>query len=816
MAEKIFDKEMLKNEILENIKHLTRKTIEHAHIDEIYNAIAYTVREEIMDRWIKTHQEYQTRNVKHLYYMSMEFLLGRALGNNLINLTLMDEIKEILDELKVDYNVIEEQERDAGLGNGGLGRLAACFMDSLATLEYPAYGCGIRYKYGIFEQKIEDGYQVEYPDMWLEKGNPWEVKRPEYEVEVRYGGNVRVVQDEVGKCRYIHENYDIVKAIPYDIPIIGYDSYIINTLRLWDAEPVHELNLRSFEEGLYQEAVSERDMAEMIVEVLYPNDNHNKGKELRVKQQYFFVSATLQEAIRKYKESNHDLMHLKEKVVFQLNDTHPAVAILELMRILMDLEGLEWNDAWNITKSVCAYTNHTILSEALEKWPVDLFSRLLPRIYQIIEEINRRFCVELVEEHKKSQQEIRKMAIISDGQVKMAHLAIVGSFSVNGVAELHSEILKKQELKDFYEIYPEKFNNKTNGITQRRWLLKSNPELSELIKAKIGDGWIKDLSILKQLENFIDDKKFREKFMDIKFDNKVKLADYIKKNLNIEVNPSSIFDVQVKRLHEYKRQLLNVLHILYLYNKVRMHPNIDITPRTFIFAAKAAPGYHRAKLIIKLINDIAIMINNDETIKGKIKVVFLENYSVSLAEKIFPASDVSEQISTAGKEASGTGNMKFMLNGAVTIGTLDGANIEIKEEVGDENIFIFGLAADEVVDLRNSNTYDPWFLYNTNQELRMVLTRLVDGSINKNVDLYKDIYEALLNGNCSHADEYFVLKDFESYVEAQGKIAEVYKNKEHWARMAILNVARSGKFSSDRTIEEYAKEIWQLEKVEIV
>ncbi|OGO84483.1 MAG: glycogen phosphorylase, partial [Clostridiales bacterium GWD2_32_59] len=765
---------------------------------------------------IKTHQEYQTRNVKHLYYMSMEFLLGRALGNNLINLTLMDEMKEILEELKIDYNVIEEQEKDAGLGNGGLGRLAACFIDSLATLEYPAYGCGIRYKYGIFEQKIENGYQVEYPDMWLEKGNPWEVKRPEYEVEVRYGGNVRVVQDEVGKFRYIHENYDIVKAVPYDIPVIGYDSYIINTLRLWDAEPVHELNLSSFEEGFYQEAVSERDMAEMIVEVLYPNDNHNKGKELRVKQQYFFVSATIQEAIRKYKESNHDLRNLKEKVVFQLNDTHPAVAVPELMRILMDQEGLEWDNAWNITKSVCAYTNHTILSEALEKWPVDLFSRLLPRIYQIIEEINRRFCALLMEKHKKSQQEIRRMAIIADGQVKMAHLAIVGSFSVNGVAELHSEILKKQELKDFYEIYPEKFNNKTNGITQRRWLVKSNPMLSELINSKIGDSWVKDLSVLKQLENFIDDKQFRNKFMDIKFENKVKLADYIKKNLNIEVNPSSIFDVQVKRLHEYKRQLLNILHILYLYNKIRMHPDINITPRTFIFAAKAAPGYHRAKLIIKLINDIATMINNDETIDGKIKVIFLENYSVSLAEKIFPASDVSEQISTAGKEASGTGNMKFMLNGAVTLGTLDGANIEIKEEVKDENIFIFGLTSDEVLALRNSNTYDPWFIYNTNQELRMVLTKLIDGSINKDVDLYVDIYESLLNGNGSHADEYFVLKDFDSYVNVQEKISEIYKNQEQWAKIAILNVARSGKFSSDRTIEQYAKEIWKLEKVEIV
>ncbi|OGO86952.1 MAG: glycogen phosphorylase [Clostridiales bacterium GWE2_32_10] len=813
MAEKIFDKEKLKKGIIENVKYLSKKTIEHAKGEEIYNAIAFTIREEIMERWIKAHQEYQSRNVKYLYYLSMEFLLGRALGNNLINLTLMDEIQEVLEELHIDYNEIEEQEKDAGLGNGGLGRLAACFIDSLATLEYPAYGCGIRYKYGIFEQKIENGYQVEYPDMWLEKGNPWEVKRSEYEVEVKYGGNVRVVKDEVGRLRFIHENYDIVRAVPYDIPVIGYDSYIVNTLRLWDAEPMHELNLKSFEEGFYQEAVSERNMAETIVEVLYPNDNHIRGKELRLKQQYFFVSATLQEAIRKFKESNHNLMNLKEKVVFQLNDTHPAVAVAELMRILMDQEGMEWDEAWNITKAVCAYTNHTILSEALEKWPVDLFNRLLPRIYQIIEEINRRFCAELMEKYKKSQQEIRRMAIVADGQVKMAHLAIVGSFSVNGVAELHTEILKKQELKDFYEIYRDKFNNKTNGITQRRWLLKSNKDLSDLIRSKIGDGWIKNLSELKQLENFVDDKEFIIKFMDIKFENKVKLANYIKKVLDIEVNPSSIFDVHVKRLHEYKRQLLNILHILYLYNKVRMHPEIDIVSRTFIFAAKAAPGYHRAKLIIKLINDIADMINNDDTINNKIKVVFLENYSVSLAEKIFPASDVSEQISTAGKEASGTGNMKFMLNGAITLGTLDGANIEIKEEVGDENIFIFGLTADEITGLRNSGAYDPWFIYNTNQDLRMVLTRLIDGSINEDVNLYKDIYEALLNGNGTPADEYFVLKDFESYVKVQKKLEEAYMQPEKWAKMAILNVARSGKFSSDRTIEEYVKEIWKLEKV---
>lgn len=815
MENKLFSKEKLKEELNENIRHLSKKTIENANTDEIYNAIAFTIREQVMDRWIKAHAEYQEKNVKQLYYLSMEFLLGRALGNNIINLSIMEEIKEILDELKVDYNAIEDAERDAGLGTGGLGRLAACFMDSLATLQYPAYGCGIRYKYGIFEQKIENGYQVEYPDMWLEKGNQWEVKRPEYEVEVRFGGNVRVIQDEVGKHIFLHENYDVVKAIPYDIPVIGYESDTINTLRLWDAEPLHEINLKSFEEGFYEEAVSERDKAEAIVEVLYPNDNHTKGKELRLKQQYFFVSSTIQAAIRKFKQKNHHMSKLPEKMVFQLNDTHPAVAVPELMRILMDVEGLEWDEAWDITTKTCAYTNHTILAEALEKWPVDLFNRLLPRIYQIIEEINRRFCAELMEKHNKSQQDIRRIAIVADGQVRMAFLAIVGSFSVNGVAELHTEILKNQELKDFYEMYPQKFNNKTNGITQRRWLLKSNPELSNLIKEKIGDGWIKNLDELRKLEQYSDDKEFQTKFMDIKYDNKVKLAEYIKEKVDIEIDPTSIYDVQVKRLHEYKRQLLNILHILYLYNKVRMQPNSDIMPRTFIFAAKAAPGYYRAKLIIKLINDMAHVINNDETIKGKIKVVFLENYRVSLAEKIFPASDVSEQISTAGKEASGTGNMKFMLNGALTIGTLDGANIEMFEEAGEDNMFICGMNAEEVKQIRSSGMYDPWFIYNTNQELRMVLTRLVDGSLNRDLDLYKDIYDALLNGSGGQADEYFVLKDFDSYVKAQEAIEETYKDKSKWAKMAILNVARSGKFSSDRTIEEYVRDIWKLEKVKI-
>lgn len=816
VIDKIFNKERLKEEILENVKYISRKTIEHASDEEIYEAIALTIREEIMDRWIKTHEEYEEKNVKHVYYLSMEFLLGRALGNNIINLSLMDELQEILDELNINYNVIEEVEKDAGLGNGGLGRLAACFIDSLATLKYPAYGCGIRYKYGIFEQKIENGFQVEYPDMWLKNGNSWEVKRSEYEVKIKFGGYVTSEIDKNGKLKFVHKDYKVVRAIPYDIPVIGYDSMNINTLRLWDAESIQEINLKSFEQGDYQGALSERDRAETIVEVLYPNDNHYKGKELRLKQQYFFVSATIQEAFRKFKERNFDMKLLKEKVVFQLNDTHPAVAVAEIMRILIDEEGLEWNEAWDITNNICAYTNHTILSEALEKWPIDLFNKLLPRVYQIIEEINRRFCDQLRNKYKKTEEEISRMSIINYGQINMAYLAIVGSFSVNGVAALHTEILKHEVLNDFYNIYKYKFNNKTNGVTQRRWLLKSNPKLAELISDNIGTDWIKNLYELKKLEENVNDKKFLKRYMEIKHENKIKLAKYIKDELNIKVDPNSIFDVHVKRLHEYKRQLLNIFHVMYLYNKLKDNPSLDIYPRTFIFGAKAAPGYHRAKLIIKLINDVANIVNNDKKIKDKIKVVFLPNYRVSTAEKIFPASDVSEQISTAGKEASGTGNMKFMINGAITIGTLDGANIEIKNEVGDDNIIIFGMKAEEVKKLRESGKYDPWYHYKTNNALREILIQITDGTINKDKHLYNNIYESLLNGeNGCKPDIYYVLEDFASYVNAQEKIDRLYRNKEEWAKISLLNVARSGKFSSDRTIEEYVKDIWKIEKINV-
>lgn len=807
-----FNKEEFKRQVLENVKTLKRKTIETATKQQIYQAVAFALRDLITDRWIATHKTYEEKDAKIVYYLSMEFLMGRALGNNLINLMAKKEVEEALAELGINYNDIEEEEPDPGLGNGGLGRLAACFLDSLATLEYPAYGCGIRYRHGIFEQKIVDGYQVEQPDNWLENGNPWEIRRSEYACEVKFGGNVRVEKKENGEDRFIQENCHTIIAVPYDIPILGYNNYTVNTLRLWDARAIIKFDFNKFDQGEYQKAVEQQYLAETIVEVLYPNDNHIQGKELRLKQQYFFVSASVQTAVKKFKANHKDLRDLPKKVVFQLNDTHPSMAVAELMRILVDEEDLSWDEAWNITTQVCAYTNHTIMSEALEKWPVELFSRLLPRIYQIIEEINRRFCLELLIRYKDDHDRIRRMAIISDGQVKMAWLAIVGSFSVNGVAALHTEILKHQELKDFYELYPHKFNNKTNGITQRRWLGKANPKLAELITETIGDGWFTDLTELKKLIPYKEDETFRKKFREIKYENKVRLAEYIKKHNNIDIDPNSIYDIQIKRLHEYKRQLLNVLHIMYLYNQLKANPGMDFYPRTFIFGAKAAPGYRRAKLIIKLINTVADVINKDESINGKIKVVFIENYNVSNAEKLFPAADISEQISTASKEASGTGNMKFMLNGAVTIGTLDGANIEIKEEVGDENIFIFGLTADQVIEYYKNGTYNPWDIYNTNQEVRLVLTQLINGFLSpENPELFREIYESLLNGR----DEYFVLKDFDSYAKTHRRIVEAYKDREEWTKMQIMNVAKSGKFSSDRTIKEYAEEIWHLEPIHV-
>ena len=803
-----FDKEKFKKELESNVRMLFRRKLEEATPQQIYQAVAYSVKDDIIDNWIETHKAYEKQDKKMVYYMSMEFLMGRALGNNMINLLCYDDVRETLEELGLDLNLIEDQEPDAALGNGGLGRLAACFLDSLATLGYPAYGCGIRYRYGMFKQKIENGYQVEVPDNWLKYGNPFEIKRDEYAVEVKFGGYVDVEMHN-GRQKFVQKGYQSVRAVPYDMPIVGYGNHIVNTLRIWDAEAINNFNLDSFDKGEYQKAVEQENLARTICEVLYPNDNHMAGKELRLKQQYFFISASVQRAITKYKETHDDIRKFHEKVTFQLNDTHPTVAVAELMRILVDEEGLEWDEAWEITRKTCAYTNHTIMAEALEKWPIELFSRLLPRVYQIVEEINRRFVIEIQNKYPGDQEKIRKMAILYDGQVRMAHLAIAGSYSVNGVARLHTDILKKRELKDFYEMMPEKFNNKTNGITQRRFLLHGNPLLASWVTDKIGDDWITNLDHLKHLKVYVDDEKCQQEFMNIKYQNKVRLAKYIKEHNGIDVDPRSIFDCQVKRLHEYKRQLMNILHVMYLYNEIKAHPDMDIVPRTFIFGAKAAAGYYTAKLTIKLINAVADKINNDPSINGKIKVVFIEDYRVSNAELIFAAADVSEQISTASKEASGTGNMKFMLNGALTLGTMDGANVEIVEEVGKENAFIFGLSADQVMEYEKNGNYNPRDVYNNNQDVRQVLTQLVNGFYSpENPELFRALYDALLE-----KDTYFTLLDFDSYKEAHNRIDAAYRDEEHWARTAMLQTASAGKFSSDRTIEEYAKEMWHLEKV---
>ena len=809
-----FDKEDFKKQVVSNVKNMYRKTIDEASKQQVFQAVAYTVKDYIIDRWIATHKEFEKEDAKTVYYMSMEFLMGRALGNNMINLTCYKEVKEALDELGFDLNVIEDQEPDAALGNGGLGRLAACFLDSLSTLGYPAYGCGIRYRYGMFAQKIENGYQIEIPDDWLRDGNPFEIKRPEYAVEVKFGGYVRSYVDDKGRDNFVQEGYQCVRAVPYDLPVVGYGNNIVNTLRIWDAEPIQEFNLDSFDKGDYHKAVEQENLAKTICEVLYPCDDHYAGKELRLKQQYFFVSASVQRAVAKYKETHDDVRKLYEKICFQLNDTHPTVTVAELMRILMDDEKLTWDEAWEVTNKACAYTNHTIMAEALEKWPIELFSRLLPRIYQIVEEINRRFVGQVKKLYPGNQDKIAKMAIIYDGQVKMANLAIVAGFSVNGVAALHTEILEKQELKDFYEMMPEKFNNKTNGITQRRFLLHGNPLLADWVTRKIGDEWITDLSQIKKLAVYADDELSRQEFMQIKYQNKLRLAAYIKEHNGVDVDPRSIFDVQVKRLHEYKRQLLNILHVMYLYNQIKAHPDMDFYPRTFIFGAKAAAGYRRAKLTIKLINNVADVINNDKSIGGKIKVVFIENYRVSNAEIIFAAADVSEQISTASKEASGTGNMKFMLNGAMTLGTMDGANVEIVKEVGDENAVIFGLTAEEVIKYQNEGGYNPQDIFNNDQKIRQVLMQLINGFYSpEDPELFRDIYNSLLYD--AKPDVYFILKDFRSYADAQKKIEEKYRDSEGWARSAMLNTACSGKFSSDRTIEEYVRDIWHLDKVKV-
>ena len=815
---KRFDKEVFIESVKSNLKTLYRQTLVDATKQQVFQAVSYAVKDTIIDNWMETQKVYEEEDPKMVYYMSMEFLMGRALGNNMINLTEYKEVKEALEELGFDLNVIEDQEPDAALGNGGLGRLAACFLDSLATLGYAAYGCGIRYRYGMFKQKIENGYQVEVPDNWLKDGNPFELRRPEYAKEVKFGGYIRVEYDEATKRnKFIQEGYQSVRAIPFDIPIVGYNNNVVNTLRVWDAEAINDFQLDSFDKGDYQKAVEQENLARNIVEVLYPNDNHYAGKELRLKQQYFFISASVQAAVAKYKKNHSDIRKFYEKATFQLNDTHPTVAVAELMRILLDEEGLEWDEAWEVTTKTCAYTNHTIMAEALEKWPIELFSRLLPRIYQIIEEINRRFVEEIQKKYPGNQEKIRKMAIIYDGQVKMAHLAICAGYSVNGVAALHTEILKNQELKDFYEMMPEKFNNKTNGITQRRFLLHANPLLADWVTEHIGDEWITDLAQISKLKVYVDDEKAQQEFMNIKYQNKLRLAKYIREHNGIDVDPRSIFDVQVKRLHEYKRQLLNILHVMYLYNKIKDHPEMPFYPRTFIFGAKAAAGYRRAKLTIKLINSVADVINNDKSINGKLKVVFIEDYRVSNAEWIFAAADVSEQISTASKEASGTGNMKFMLNGAPTLGTMDGANVEIVQEVGEENAFIFGLSAQEVINYENNGGYDPMEIFNENQEIRQVLMQLINGFYSpQDPELFRDIYNSLLNTYSSdRADTYFILKDFMSYHEAHMKINELYQDQTRWAHIVMMNTACSGKFTSDRTIQQYVDEIWELDKVTV-
>ena len=813
-----FEKDVFKRDVRNNVKTLFRKEVEEATPQQLFQAVSYAVKEAIIDDWLATQKQYEKDDPKTVYYMSMEFLLGRALGNNLINMTAYKEVKEALEEMGIDLNVIEDQEPDPALGNGGLGRLAACFLDSLATLGYASYGCGIRYRYGMFKQKIRDGYQVEAPDNWLKDGNPFELRRPEYAKEVRFGGNIRVEYDETGKTHFVQENYESVMAIPYDYPIVGYGNHIVNTLRIWDAEAIVDFQLDSFDRGDYHKAVEQENLAKNIVEVLYPNDNHIAGKELRLNQQYFFVSASIQAAITKFKKKHGDISKLPEKVTFQMNDTHPTVAVAELMRILLDEENLGWNEAWDITTKCCAYTNHTIMAEALEKWPINLFSRLLPRIYQIIQEIDRRFVEQVRAQYPGNEEKVKKMAILMDGQVKMAHLAIVAGYSVNGVAKLHTEILKNQELKDFYQMMPEKFNNKTNGITQRRFLMHANPLLADWVTEKLGTKeWITDLSKMSGLKEWLDDEEALKEFMTIKFKNKERLAAYIKEHNGVEVDPRSIFDVQVKRLHEYKRQLLNILHVMYLYNQIKEHPEMSFYPKTYVFGAKASAGYIRAKEIIKLINSVADVINNDRSINGKLKVVFIEDYRVSNAELIFAAADISEQISTASKEASGTGNMKFMMNGAPTLGTMDGANVEIVDEVGIDNAFIFGLSADEVINYEQNGGYNPYDIYNNDPDIRRVVDQLVDGTYaNGDKEMYRDLYNSLLNNQGgARADMYFILKDFRSYADAQARAMEAYKDTDKWAKMALKNTACCGKFSADRTIQEYVDDIWHLDHVVI-
>ena len=816
MAHTQLTKKKFKTALEEITKDLFRVTLDEATPHQVYLAVCAVVRDTIIDDWMATQEAIKKEDPKIVYYMSMEFLTGRYLGNNLLNLTAYKEVKEALDEMGFDLNAIEDEERDPALGNGGLGRLAACFLDSLSTLGYAAYGCGIRYHYGLFRQKIEDGFQTEKPDNWLVDGRyPFELRRPEYAKEIKFGGRVEVDYDETtGRNHFRQEGCDTVIAVPYDLPVLGYDNRVVNTLRIWDAEPATGFGLDSFDRGEYDKAVEKENLARTLTRVLYPNDNHTAGKELRLKQQYFFVSASIQTAVAKYKKRHKDVRKLYTKAVFHMNDTHPTLTVAELMRVLLDDEGLTWDEAWEVTQKTCAYTNHTIMAEALEKWPIDLFQRLLPRVYQIVEEIDRRFREQVREKFPGDEARVNRMAILSEGKVHMAHLAIVGGYSVNGVAQLHTEILKKRELHDFYEMMPKKFSNKTNGITQRRFLLHGNPLLADWVTAKVGKEWITDLSKTAGLSSIAGRQKAQEEFRAIKRANKVRLAEYIKKYNGIEVDPDSIFDVQVKRLHEYKRQFMNILHVMHLYNKVKSDPKLPFWPRTFIFGAKASAGYERAKAIIKLINSVAAVINADESIGGKIKVVFIEDYRVSNAELIYAAADISEQISTASREASGTSNMKFMLNGALTLGTLDGANVEIVEEVGRENAFIFGYTADQIMEMEKNGGYDPQHFYQSDEDIRRVLDQLTDGTFSGgDTELFRDLRDSLLEAKGGPADQYFILGDFRAYAQAHESAEALYRDSAAWARAAILNIAHVGKFSSDRTIRDYVEGIWKLGRI---
>ena len=812
-----FNAKEFKSNLTSRLKLQYGKDLSQATKHDLFDAVSASALDLIMDNWMKTRAAYEKKPTRQVYYLSAEFLMGRAMSNNLINAQIKDAVVEVLKEMEIDYTSIEDEEPDAGLGNGGLGRLAACFLDSLATLDYPGHGYGIRYQYGMFEQHIENGYQVEYPDNWLKHRDPWEIKRSDLTVQVKFGGHVGVRQNEKGEDTFFIENAEVVNATPYDMPIVGYDTKTVNTLRLWQASSPDGFDLQLFNDMQYHRAVERQNDAENISRVLYPNDNGPLGKVLRLKQQYFFCSASLQDLINKYKvKYGTDFSKFADLHAIQLNDTHPVVAIPELMRILMDENGMGWDDAWAIVTKTFAYTNHTILAEALEKWSIDIFQGLLPRIYQIVEEINRRFLIELQEKFPGDYDRQNRMSIIHDGRIHMAWLAIHAGFSVNGVAALHTELLKTQELKDWAELYPKKFNNKTNGITQRRWLVSANPELSKFITDRIGHGWEKDLSKIKELAKFADDAASQEEFLAIKQRSKEALCKYLKNTQGVDLDPTSIFDVQIKRLHEYKRQLLNILNVMYEYNKMLEDASYKPAPRTFIFGAKAASGYRRAKSIIKLINTVAERVNNDPRIEGRLKVVFVENYRVSVAEKLFPASDISEQISTAGLEASGTGNMKFMVNGALTLGTMDGANVEIVEEVGRENAFIFGLTSDEIIKIEEEHTYNPQKYIERNPGLAKVLNQLVDGTYDPTHQLFRELYESLVYGiEGNRADVYYVLADFDAYCEARRLSGEAFQDRKRWAKMAILNIACSGKFSSDRTIEDYVKDIWKVKRVKV-